>query len=150
MRLRDYDYSTPGIYFVTICIDDRRPIFGTVADGAVVLSPIGEIALARWAEIPEKWKPVEHDVYVIMPNHVHGILLFPETGEKLPDLGDVMNWYKAMVTKAIRRMTGDISAGMWQRRYHDRVVRNEHEHAAIRTYIERNPGKWEEDEYYSR
>src|SRR3569833_4610809 len=76
LRLREFDYSTPGAYFVTVCAFDRRMIFGSVVDGQIHPSTPGALATDSWREIPSKWPGVELDAFVVMQNHIHGILLF--------------------------------------------------------------------------
>jgi len=85
-----------------------------------------------------------------MPNHIHGILQFVESDIKLPPLGRVVHWYKATVTKAIRRVDRNCVGTIWQEEYYDHIVRDEHDLDRIREYIEFNPGRWSEDEYYKR
>ena len=148
LRLREFDYSTPGAYFVTICAFDRRMIFGSVVDGQVHPSTAGELAIGCWHEIPSQWPGVELDALVVMPNHIHAILLFIEGDVKVPSLGRVMHWYKAKVTKAVRRVRKDPVLTIWQEKFHDHVVRDEPDLERIRAYIELNPGRWSEDEYY--
>lgn len=149
-RLAEYNYSTPSAYFVTICTDGHREIFGDVRDGLVAPSNMGQLALDCWREIPGKWKPIELDVYVVMPNHIHGILLLADVGGKLPSLGKAINWYKATVTKLIRKQRRDPGFIVWQRNYYDHIVRDDDDLARIRDYIALNPGRWEEDEFYAR
>ena len=150
MRLHDFNYATPSAYYVTICVEDRQCIFGTISEGAVVPSDRGTIAIECWREIPHKYPAIALDAYVVMPNHVHGVLLFPDAGQALPNLGQVVNWYKALVCKSVRRMSSSSRAVIWQRNYYDHVVRDEQDLDRIRQYILYNPGRWEEDEYYRR
>ena len=148
IRLRDYDYSTPAAYYITICSHDRRCIFGEIEDGQLLPSRYGQIALAIWAGLPQRWPPVQLDRYVLMPNHLHVILLFPDAARTLPSLGTVVNWYKRAVTVEVRRTEPTLT--LWQRGYYDHVVRDERDMDRIREYIELNPGRWEDDEYYRR
>ncbi|MBR1126529.1 hypothetical protein JQ628_33760 [Bradyrhizobium lablabi] len=90
LRLRGYDYSTAGAYFVTICAQDRACVFGDVADDAMVLNDAGQMVAALWAGIPARFPKVEIDRFVVMPNHLHGILFLPDTedaGATMPDKG---------------------------------------------------------------
>ena len=150
MRLADFNYSWPSAYAVTICAADHRIVFGEVLDGILCPSSWGEAAIDYWKAIPEMWSPVELDEFALMPNHFHGILLFPDMGVKLPNLGTVVNWYKGTVTKSIRRQQQAKGIVVWQRSYYDHVIRDEQDLAQKREYITLNPGRWEEDEYYRR
>jgi len=147
-RLREYDYSTPAAYYVTICTFDKRMIFGNVTDGHVHPSTLGQVAIEWWNEIPSMWPGVELDAFVLMPNHIHGILNIIEAPTKQPKLGRMVSWYKAAVTKANRRRGGDPNAVIWQSKFYDHVVRDERDLERIRAYIAFNPGRWSEDEYY--
>jgi len=147
VRLKDYSYSSPGMYYVTICSDDRRCIFGNIADGELQPSISGRIALKHWGEIASRWSPLQLDRFVLMPNHLHGILFFPDTDVKLPSLGTVINWYKRAVTVSIRERY-ESTLVVWQRNYYEHVVRDERDLERIREYVDYNPGRWEEDEYY--
>jgi putative transposase len=144
LRLKDFDYSQPGAYFVTIGSNNMRCIFGDIRSGRLQPSQWGEIAETWWNAIPGRWLPVQLDQYVLMPNHFHGILVFPETGIQLPPLSDVINWYKGSVTKAIRRLESDRDICVWHRRFHDHVVRDERDIVRIREYFALNPGRWDE------
>ncbi|RMF23817.1 MAG: transposase, partial [Bacteroidetes bacterium] len=82
IRLKGYDYTQPGAYFITICTHRRAPLFGRVVDGAMVLNEYGEAAQACWDEIPTHFPHVELDAYVVMPNHIHGILWITDVGAR--------------------------------------------------------------------
>jgi putative transposase len=149
IRLKDYDYAQPGVYYVTICTAEKHCFFGDIRDGCLMPSIWGKAAERWWKDIPRRWPPVELDQWILMPNHLHGVLIFPDTGDPLPTLGDVVNWYKGTVTRAIRRLDGGAEAVVWQRGYYDHIVRYEKRLERIRVYIARNPGRWEEDKYYT-
>jgi len=145
-RLRRHDYSSNGMYFVTICTKKREYFFGELPEQ---LSEMGEIAANYWAEIPKHFPFVELDKFVIMPDHIHGILLFNQTpkaewsinkfGTQSRNLGSVIRAFKSSL-KRYANIHG--IPFEWQPRYHDRVIRNEKEFHAIRKYIENNPEKW--------
>ena len=159
IRLREYDYAQGGMYFVTICTSGRALFF---ADEAVK-----RVAERCWLAIPEHHQAVELAEWVVMPNHLHGLILlgqvggrgkqgvqlnaptahtFPQASPKRNSLGVVVRTYKAAVTTACRR-AGFEGFG-WQRGYYDRVVRNDRELDRIREYIANNPYRWEMDEHY--
>ncbi|MCX6634266.1 MAG: transposase [Acidobacteria bacterium] len=171
IRLKGYDYTQPGAYFVTICTYQRECLLGRIESGQVVLSDTGETARSVWDGLPSRFPSVGLDEYVIMPNHVHGIILVgaqfiapdPKGGltDHLPPLGEVVRAYKATVTRLIRRKDDDttnpgaMGKGVmnhaptgfgWQRGFYEHVIRNEAELMAIREYVLGNPARWNEDE----
>lgn len=103
-RLQAYDYAQSGAYFVTICTHQRQCWFGYIANEEMRYSGLGEIAALRWLALPEHFPTVELDLWVVMPNHVHGIVVLHEDGSAR--LTDVIGNYKAAVTRAWRRMGG--------------------------------------------
>ncbi len=159
IRLKEFDYSSAGAYFVTICTHDRECLFGTVADEKIVLNDIGRIVENEWLQTAEIRDNVFTDAYIIMPNHVHGILFIEEmanvgaTGPVAPTnkpkslqpntLGSIIGQFKSVVTKKIRQ-SGRINF-KWQRGFYDRVIRNDDELNRIREYIIYNPLKWHEN-----
>lgn len=168
IRLKDYDYSQIGAYFVTICANNRECLFGEISQDMMILNEIGKLAHSNWLAIPEHFAHVDLDAFVVMPNHVHGILLFefenshqkpssqPITkqsllvGAKSGSLGAVIGSYKASVTKQVNQIFNQQSQQVWQRNYYEHIIRNERELLAVRKYIEDNPLKWQLDiEYFN-
>lgn len=152
-RLPGWDYGSPGYYFVTICTRDRIPFFGDVTAGKMRLSPIGEIAAEEWAKTGEIRPNVVIDEWVVMPNHMHGIIVIVDTPRRGPStgnphwkpntLGAIINQYKSKCTKRIRA-AGYVDFG-WQRRFYDHIIRDERALHGIRRYIADNPRKWGRD-----
>jgi REP element-mobilizing transposase RayT len=163
--LKGYDYSQPGAYFVTIVTQGRAAVFGAVADGVMRLNPAGEMGHAAWARLPARFPAIALDEFIVMPNHVHGIvwlrddvgdgLARPEGGENR-NLGrdkpgpyhrvalpDVIRVFKSLTTREYRQRFG--GGHLWQRGYHDRVIRTEQELDDTRIYIRFNARKWAED-----
>jgi REP element-mobilizing transposase RayT len=130
-RLRGFDYSSSGVYFVTTCTRERACVLGHLEGEVVMLSPVGRAAETCLLDTPRHHPDVSLDAYVVMPNHVHAVLRIDG-----PPLGLVVATFKAAVT----RVTG--VKGMWQRGYHDHVVRDEDDLARIREYIASNPIRW--------
>ena len=145
-RLTKYDYSTNGAYFITICTQDRKKILSSiVGDGFSVPKPYGIIAEEMIAQIPVKYPSVAMDKYVIMPDHIHMLLLFDRkmgTENPSPTLGNVIGWYKYQVTMQVDRQFNLNGAKLFQRSYYDHVVRNQQDYDEIWHYIENNPLKW--------
>jgi REP element-mobilizing transposase RayT len=163
LRLPDYDYSQNGMYFVTICTEKRRNILGSiVGDGFSVpaqsLTGIGLIADGQIGLIPLKYKNVSIPKYVIMPNHIHLILSIDNTAgnpgsgaeNPPPTLGTVVAWYKYQTMKLINPKSQKVTTKIWQRSYYDHIIRHDQDYLAIWQYIDDNPAKWAEDDYYSR
>jgi putative transposase len=161
IRLKEYNYSQPGEYFVTMCTHDKKCVFGKVMEENTLLSPIGEIAKKCWEEIPEHYPCVILDEYAIMPNHVHGIIIItegrdlinqiPTTENNFPlmknpkeTLGKIIRYYKARSAKLIHN-SGYVDF-QWQSSFYDRIVRSDKELNKIRDYITDNPLKWYLDE----
>lgn len=172
IRLKNYDYSQAGAYFITLCTHHREHLFGEITGGNMVLSASGKIAFDEWSKTPEIRPHVSLDVFVIMPNHLHGIIIIG-TGESHPPLWDtpdnsnfankgecdsplrspsntigaIVRGYKSAVTKQINLLfPGRI---VWQRNYYEHIIRNEQAYQTISEYIINNPSKWQEDKFYS-
>jgi putative transposase len=143
LRLSHFDYATPGAYFVTVCTQDRACLFGTVRDGLVHLSEAGRIVEQVWQALPGHYPNFALDEFVIMPNHVHGVLLIENEGGR--PLSNLMRAFKAFSTREIRGRTL-ANDTVWQRGYYEHVVRDESDLTAIRQYIQDNPAKWDLDD----
>ena len=198
MRLRDYDYSQPGAYFVSICVQHRKCLFGTIIDGKMQLNKIGQIVVECWNHIPQHFPSVELVDYVIMPNHMHGIIAWnitdtgtpyaPEsapnrrgkitpptsTSESAPNrrgevtspalasesapnrrgkvtspaLGKIMAYFKYQSTKRINQYYNRAPTRIWQRNYHDHVIRDDKDLQRLHQYIQENPMKWSLDQLH--
>ena len=156
IRLEEYSYSQDGVYFVTICAADRTPIFGRIEDNhpgftpAVRLNSIGEIVLANIQKIPIVYPCISVDKYVIMPNHIHLLLKItnsvlqrePKRDKML--LSKCIQSFKASVSRTLSGQVGSV----WQSRYYDHIVRNDADYKRIWKYIDDNPARWGEDDYY--
>jgi putative transposase len=154
-RLQGWDYSCNGYYFVTLCIKNREYIFGEIENGVMFLSDLGKTAEQCWRDIPDHFPFAKPDSYVIMPNHMHGIVIIDKKGISNVDgtpnkfgpqsknLGSIIRGFKIGVKKqaSINGFHFD-----WQSRFHDRIIRDENELWNIRNYIQNNPQKWNEDE----
>jgi putative transposase len=149
LRHPGHDYTTPGEYFVTACTHGRQWLFGTVDSGMMVPNVAGETVAAVWHQLPEIFPGVMLDAFQLMPDHVHGVVVLGTEPEMstLHSLGEVMRdfkgrsttWYFAAARSGIvPRVDGQV----WQRGYHDRIIRTERELEQIRSYIAGNPGRW--------
>ena len=156
LRYGSFDYSSPGAYFVTICTHEKSCIFGRIVGGEMFLNDLGRVAEEAWRQVPVHFPEMRSDAWVVMPNHVHGIVFIAgrntqeiESGSRqiqVPRaLGAIVGGYKSSVTRRIRRMRPGFGTPVWQRGYYDRIVRDEDELNAIREYIADNPRLWGED-----
>jgi len=147
-RLESWDYTNPWWYYITFNTKDHKEWFGIIYDGKLVLNEFGKTTNKLWLQIPDYFPEVELDYYIVMPNHIHGIIIlnpFPavETGHtpSLHSLGNVIGSFKSAATKWAHK--NRYKHFHWQPRFYDRIIRNEKELYNIRKYIEQNPLKWE-------
>lgn len=162
-RLREWDYSRVGMYFVTICTRDQAHSFGEIAAGEMHLSPIGEIVAEEWQKTPQIRPNVELDAWTVMPNHLHGIVgithqipnveTFRRNVSTAPNaptarlqpntLGSIIGQFKSVCTKRI--WAAGFRDFAWQTRFYDHIIRDEKSLHKIREYIINNVGRWEQD-----
>lgn len=152
-RLVNYDYSSHGAYFVTICTEERKKVLSDIlGDGFHVLKVEGKIA-AEWIErIPEKYPGVHICNFVVMPNHIHMLLMIDGTcgtGNPSPTLGNIIGWYKYTVSKEINLKKMTSGNRVFQRSYHDHIIRGEKDYLKIWEYIDTNPIRWSDDCFYA-
>lgn len=150
-RLKAHDYSTPGAYFITICTEDRKNFFwenvgaSIARPEAVVLSDQGKIVDTAICNIPKCYPVITVDKYTIMPNHIHLLLQIHAdqygSAVQVPPISVVIQQMKGYVTK-------QLGYSIWQKLFHDHVIRNERDYQMIWNYIEGNPMKWAEDCFY--
>lgn len=184
IRLKGYDYSQAGLYFITICAQNRACLFGSIENGVMILNEYGHIAYNEWMKTPEIRNNVELGEFVIMPNHIHGIVRLLGRGElhspdiinelHSPDIielnstytinelhssdkhgvcdtprspsqtiGSIVRGYKSSVTKQLGLLGYDKK--LWQRNYHEHIIRDEQSHLKISKYIINNPANWNND-----
>ena len=146
-RLRSFDYSENCAYFVTICTQGRLGILADICRGGALLLPIGEIVNREIGRLSQSFE-LSVDKYVIMPNHVHMILFLHGEGTE-STLSDVLCSLKSRSTKLANQMEGQAGRKIWQRSFHDHIIRNENDYLKIWQYIDENPMKWELDCFYS-
>ncbi|MBZ0276474.1 MAG: transposase [Anaerolineae bacterium] len=148
LRLKGYDYSQSGAYFVTILAYKRLHLFGSIAENATVsLTKLGNYAENCWQQIPQHFASVELDVSIIMPNHIHGILVLHDQAEHAPSLSVVINTFKGAVTRLARKEAPSIELGspIWHRGFHDHIIRSDYEYNHIAQYVVTNPQRWNAD-----
>src|SRR5882724_7742579 len=142
LRLVDFDYSTPGYYFVTVCVSARRCILGDVDESRASLHDLGQLVSEVLQRTPQRHPNVRLDAFVVMPNHLHALLELAGTEVSLPA---VMGAFKSLSTNAARGAGMIADAKLWQRGFHDHVVRDDAGLDRLREYIANNPLKWHLD-----
>lgn len=171
-RLQTWDYRWAGAYFITICTQKRSYYFGEIKNGQMQLSPIGLIADILWHEIKNHFKNVELGEFVLMPNHIHGVIII--TNDNINDndnvsgqsnrsktktigqqrfqnigknsISSIVGSYKSAVTKHAHRLNFDFA---WQTRFHDHIIRDDKSFQHINNYIINNPANWQGDKFFS-
>jgi putative transposase len=149
-RIKDYDYSSNGVYFVTICTKDRRNLFWNVGAAcsrqhAISLSLIGLSVDEEIKGISGIYHNVFIDKYIVMPNHVHMIIVIDcaDNSGRLKDAPTISR----IVQQFKRAMSKKTGFSLWQKSFHDHIIRNEQDYLEIWDYIDTNPAKWAEDKY---
>ena len=140
-RLINYDYSKNGLYFVTICCYKKENYFwesDKSINGVIELTPAGKIVKKEIESISVKYKNARIDNYVVMPNHLHFII---ELTSSDANLSTIVNQTKGKITR-------ELGYPLWQRSFHDHIIRNDKDYEMIWNYIEANPSKWDEDKYF--
>ena len=144
LRLQGFDYAQSGVYFVTICVKDRKCLFGEVAYGGMVANRVGAAVGTSWSELPEMFPGLALDAFVVMPNHLHGLVVFD--GVMSFDLSAVIQAYKSLSTRGVNAMLGSPGGHLWHRGFYEHIVRNDADLDRIRQYIAENPIRWALDE----
>ena len=166
MRLKEFDYAATGAYFISIVTQNRSCLFGDIVDGKMQLNNAGETVSRCWHELNSKFSSIKTDEFVVMPNHIHGIVIIADAtvgadlrvgppivqtgahaGAPLPK---ILQWFKTMTTNAyIHGVKGfdwpAFRGRLWQRSYYEHVIRNDDSLNQIRQYIIDNPARWEFD-----
>jgi len=149
-RLKGFNYSEAGYYFVTICVQDRVCCFGEIIDGEMVLNEFGKIIQKCWLDLPNHYQNSKLDEHIIMPNHFHGILIVERVGEglkpsptKAHGLPEIIRGFKTFSSRKINDLKQ--SHFSWQRSYYDHIIHNDADLDRIREYILNNPKQWELD-----
>ena len=171
IRLKEYDYASAGAYYVTIVAWRRECLFGAVVDGEMVLSKFGFVAKQQWEKLPKRFPHIELGAFVIMPNHMHGILgiidgrgtagnlndLEGESSRRAPtyeqfqkpvtgSIPTIIRSYKSAVSFRINLIRRTDGFPVWQRNYYEHIIRNDKDLQNITNYIESNPSLWDEDD----
>ena len=164
MRLPGFDYSTPGAYFITTCVQNRRCVFGEIRDGKMFLNEYGNIVQNQWIWLHRQYNYLIPDVYMVMPNHFHAVLVInpvgnggipvgngrdrslpdnPSPPQKIKPVPELIGAFKTRSSKYIHQL--GFNDFRWQKSFYDHIIRNEQSLYRIRQYIKENPQKWESD-----
>lgn len=156
IRMKGFDYSQPGLYFITICVHNKLCLFGNVIDGEMCLNKLGRIVEQEWLNtINVRKNDVALHEYVVMPNHFHAVIELtnrmvvndkgvcdtPLRCSPSKTIGAIVRGFKGAVSKNIGR-------SIWQRNYYEHIIRNAHSYRLIIEYIINNPVRWEKDTFY--
>jgi len=162
IRLAGYDYSSSGVYFVTICAFRRMMLFGEIRDAKMIPHAVGALVVAAWYELPNRFPTVTLDAFALMPNHLHGIIALhkknraeasgtsaeadsaPPNSNPTPTLAHVVRTFKSLAYAAVRRRLRRTSP-MWQRNYYEHIIRPGNDLTAIQRYVWENPSRWQFD-----
>ncbi|MBP3337483.1 MAG: transposase [Clostridia bacterium] len=154
-RLKEYDYSAVGMYFITVCTHQKMPLFGKIIDGKMILNDLGKIANQEVLKIQNYYQNIRIDKYVIMPNHIHMIITIFQTEGINPfptmkyDIPNVVGKFKAGVTRNVgNAFMHSVKKRLWQTSYHDHIIRGEKDYKKIWEYIDTNAIRWEKDCFY--
>jgi REP element-mobilizing transposase RayT len=152
IRLRGYDYSQPGRYYVTICTQNKEHRFGEVVEGEMHRNELGDYVGRCWQWLAQQYPYVVLDEWIVMPNHLHGIIVITgcrgasrSAPTKRKPLGRLVGAFKTVSRGRINQMGGTAGRALWQRDFYDRIIRSERELNSIREYIRTNPPRWASD-----
>ncbi len=168
IRLKGYDYTQAGAYFVTICVKSGLCVLSDVKNGKIELNEMGGIVRACWDDLPNHYAHVDLDAFVIMPNHIHGIIILdtddvgaglkpapttkPAPTKPAPTkrhgLPEIVRALKTFSSRRINSLRGTTGTAFWQRNYYEQIIRNERHLTAVRQYIYTNPSRWEADKLH--
>ena len=165
IRLVDYDYAQSGAYFVTVCAAARQCLFGEIIDTKVRLNAVGRIVAEEWEWMGLVRENVLLDAFVVMPNHIHGIVVIvagpggeedasihgqlrmfgqSQTGA----LPNIVGGFKSAVTRRVNELYGTQGESLWQQNYYEHIIRSDEDLARVRDYIHNNPAAWANDDYH--
>ena len=161
IRLKNRDYAQNGAYFVTICTDNRKCLFGDIVNNQICLNKLGKIVCNEWIKMPMIRRNIKLDSFVVMPNHFHGVIVLNRdvgatrrvaptlhgrpNGPASGSIGAIVGQFKSAVTKRINEIRKTPDTKIWQRNYHEHIVRNGNDLIRVQQYINENPLNWDND-----
>ena len=160
-RLKGWDYSNPGLYFITLVSHNREYLFGKIESEQMIYSPLGEMLKSEWISSFEIREELFCHGWVIMPNHLHAIVRISKVNNEKPEIknpgvayrpprsiSSFVAGFKSSVTTRINQYRNTPGAPVWQPRFHDHIIRDEEEYEKILLYIQNNPRSWKEDRFH--
>ncbi|MBS9783239.1 MAG: transposase [Pasteurella sp.] len=154
IRLKHYDYHQNGLYFITICINEKKCLLGKIIDNNVILNDAGNMVKKWYQNIETKYEDISCLDFIIMPNHIHFILHIDSQNDRAKDsIISIIQWFKIMTTneyiKNVKKNNWQpFNQKLWQRSFYEHIIRNEESYQQIATYIEQNPYNWKKDKLY--
>ncbi|MYD09653.1 MAG: hypothetical protein F4X02_06385 [Chloroflexi bacterium] len=166
LRLDGYDYRNTGVYFVTVCTHQKRCVFGKILNDSMIPNECGFVVKEEWKRAEILRSNVELDMFVLMPNHLHGLILLRDEQDdgqrsasdfaatptsstlQAGSLGAIIGQFKSVATKRIRRLNNPPDMPIWQRNYYESIIRTPVIWNRARDYIATNPMRWREDSLY--
>lgn len=171
IRLKNWDYSAKGFYFITIAVKNRENILGNIDNEKMILNEYGYIVNNHWENLANHYNNIKLDEFIIMPNHIHGIIIINNNDVNTQHPADtshpvenvktnndkytrrkmlipkIIGRFKMNTSKLINIKRGTQGNPFWQRNYYDRIIRTEKELENVRNYIKNNPVNWKKDKY---
>jgi len=175
IRMKGYDYSQPGAYFITICTHQNHSLFGKIVDGEMQLNDLGKVVQFTWDDLVNHVDNIELGPFITMPNHIHGIIqiIAPDVGADInkgasvgagsepartepapttttaqPPLSEIVRQFKTFSARRVNSLRKSTGEPVWQRNYYEHIIRNDKSFQTIGEYILTNPIQWENDRYY--
>jgi putative transposase len=150
IRLKGFDYSRSAVYFVTICVQNRECLFGTISQNRMLLNDAGAMVAVEWLKLSTRFPSVTLDEFVIMPNHFHGIICISSESPENPTLGGIIGAFKSIVNNNYiagvnTQNWQPFDKRLWQRNYYEHIVREDLGLEKIQAYIQNNPATWQTD-----
>ena len=148
IRLKEYDYSQAGAYFLTICTHNHESLFGKIVNAEMRLSAYGRIVFNRWLSLPRYYAHIELIAFTVMPNHVHGIVMIKSDSNglaKTHSVSDIVRSFKTFSSRRINEVRGTLGVPVWQRNYWEHIIRDKDSFSRIYDYILTNPLRWHLD-----
>ena len=161
IRLQGYDYAQVGAYFITIVTRQRACLFGRILNDELILNTAGQVVQSMWNELPAHFSRIDLDTFIVMPNHIHGIIHIRGRRDQTVgarhaaplhkrnvqpgSIGAIVRSFKSAVTKRYNEKHAPSGLGLWQRNYYEHVIRDENSLIRIREYIAANPARWSID-----
>jgi putative transposase len=153
LRLSRYNYAWQGAYFITVCTGNKINLFGHIIKGTMKLNSFGLIVEKVWKEIPMHYPGVNNEVFIVMPNHIHGIIAIHDVERagskpaptKTYPLFEIVRAFKTYSSRKINTLRNMKGISVWQRNYYEHIIRSEKDYREIGEYVVNNSAKWESD-----